>query len=230
MFTIFDSMKKQLFSLYLGISLLSFQNCGPEDKDCKVICENINSAPQELLDYFVFNKGSYWVYQLNGTDTLDTLSFGGMTSEFFELNAGCNYGIRPCEMRYSVGFNHSNLTKFPPGNLKNNSSYEGYFIGYSFNRDQWDVSHVSGSGVSDLSFFLAYPFQITQRYSETTFLKDISVQVTVPSGSFNCLQTASMVSNPEAVIMSMYWSKKIGLVKYRISNVQTWELINYHLE
>ncbi len=221
-----------MFAFCLGISLLSFQNCGPDEKDCKVICENINSAPQELLDYYVFNKGSYWVYQLNGTDTLDTLSFGGMTREFFQINAGCNYGIRPCEMRYSVGFNHSNLTKFPPGNLKNNSSYEGYFIGYSSNRNQWDVSHVSGSGGSgSFNFFLAYPFVIDQSFDGERFLKDTIESVNVPGGNFICVTSSRLrYSNQPYRIQSMSFSKHIGIVKYEVAINQTWELINYHLE
>ena len=224
-------MKKTL-PLILSILGLTFylSSCGPDEgMDCRVVCDSVNAAPQNLLDYFVFNEGSYWVYQLKGTDTLDTLSFAGMDSEFFEQKAGCNYGIRPCEMRYSMGFNHSNLDKFPPGNTKNNSSNEGYYITYSKSRDQWDVEHVSGNkGVSDLSYFLSHPFVPNEQYSETTFLADTAIEVSVPKGTFKCIQTKSQVANPEGTIMSMYWSKNIGLIKYQISTDQIWELINYH--
>jgi|GEM_PF-2706832 hypothetical protein len=207
-------------------------SCGPDNgMDCSVVCDKINSAPHELLDYFVFSEGSYWVYQLNGTDTFDTLTFSGIREEFFELKASCNRGIPPCEMRYSVGFNHSNLTKFPPSNVKNNSSNEGYYVAYSQNRDQWDVEHVSGNkAVSSLNFFLAYPFEINQQYSETTFLKDTASEITVPSGTFKCIETQSQVADPEATIMSMHWARKIGLVHYQISIDQTWELIGYQLK
>lgn len=221
---------KNLIVIITILSGLTFylSSCGPDERmNCTVVCDSINSAPQDLLDYFVFNEGSYWVYQLKGTDTTDTLSFAGMDSEFFET--GCNFGIRPCEMRYTIFFNHSNLDKFPPSNLKINSSNEIYSILYSETRDQWDVSHMSGNkGVSDLSYFLSHPFIPSQQYSETNFLADTAIEVSVPIGTFKCIQTRSQVAYSDVRIMSMYWSKKIGLIKYRISTDQIWELINYH--
>lgn len=222
---------------YLIVAIIIFfglgfflSSCGPDEgMDCKVVCDSVRSAPQDLLDYFVFNEGSYWVYQLKGTDTLDTLSFAGMDSEYFEKKASCNYGIPPCEMQYTLFLNHSNLERFPPSNLKINSSNEIFSIGYLANTDQWGVIHLSGNkGVSDLSYFLSHPFIPNQQYTETTFLADTAIEVSVPKGTFKCIQTKSQVANPEGTIMSMYWSKKIGLIKYQISTDQTWELINYH--
>ncbi|MEC8692963.1 MAG: hypothetical protein VXX46_04215 [Bacteroidota bacterium] len=196
-----------------------------------MVCDSVNAAPQNLLDYFVFNEGSYWVYQLKGTDTLDTLSFAGMDSEFFEQKAGCNYGIRPCEMRYSMGFNHSNLDKFPPGNTKNNSSNEGYYITYSKSRDQWDVEHVSGTkGGGVVGFFLAYPFVINQQFTTYRFLTDTNRSVTVPAGTFDCIIT-EMIPKPdyEGFYEELFFSKNIGLIRYQLSKGKgTWELINYH--
>lgn len=217
------------FISFYGLTI-SLSSCGPDEgMDCKVICDKVNSAPQELLSTFVFKEGSYWVYQLKGTNTLDTLSFMGMESEYFEKKAGCNYGIPPCEMRYSISFKHSNQSKFPPGNLKNNTSNEGYYFKYSQTRDQWDVSHVAGNkGLGSLGFFLAYPYIPNQQFEETKFLNDTASIINVPAGIFKCLQTESKVVDPEGVIMSMYWSKGIGLIQYQISTNQIWELINFH--
>ena len=231
---------------YLTVAIIIFfgltfylSSCNPDDctdgpcdrRKCKVICDSVNAAPQDLLDYFVFNEGSYWVYQLKGTDTLDTLSFAGMDSEYFEQKASCNFGIRPCEMRYSMGFDHSNLDKFPPGNLKNGSSNEGYYITYSESRDQWDVSHTAGNGglQGSLRYFLAYPFIIDQQFEEVRFLKDTAVNISVPAGTFSCVETEIRSSSiSDGIFSSMNWSKGIGLIKYTISPDQTWELINYH--
>lgn len=224
-------MKKIIFVCCLGISLFCFQNCDSEENDCQVICGKINAAPQELLDFFVFKKGSYWVYQLNGTDTIDTMRFTGMDAEYFELKGGCNLGISPCEMRYRVFFNHSNLIKFPIAG--SGVSNERYSILYSQIRDQWDVTHVSGSrGLNgSLGFFLSYPLIIDQQYEEGRFLKDTSVNVIVPAGSFICNEIeirSGVISN--GLFKSMNWCNGIGLVKFIISPNQTWELINYHIE
>jgi len=202
---------------------------GPcERQQCVIVCDSVNSAPEELLNYFVFNVGSHWVYQLKGTSILDTMSFAGIDSEYFEQKAECNFGITPCEMRYRVFYDHSNLERFP---MHQGVSNESYSIAYSQSRNQWDVEHISHTKTaSSLNFFLAYPFNINQQYSETTFLGDTVIEITVPSGTFKCIQTESQVANPEGVIMSMYWSKGIGLVQYQISTDQIWELIEYQHE
>lgn len=235
-FITLNNLKKRANTTFLflvfAISGFYISSCGPdEERDCQVVCDSLNSAPQDLLDYFVFNNGSYWVYRLKGTDSIDTLSFAGINSEFFELKAGCNYGITPCEMRYSMGFDHSNLDLFPPGNIKNNSSDEGYFISYLASSDQWGVSHLAGNtAVSDLGYFLSYPFTSNQQYSETTFLAETATDISVPLGTFNCIETKSQVADTEAVIMSMHWAKGIGLVRYQIAADKIWELVAYNLK
>lgn len=162
-------MKKNVTSIVclLCITLISFtitgckEDCtdGPcERQQCVIVCDSVNSAPEELLNYFVFNVGSHWVYQLKGTSILDTMSFAGIDSEYFEQKAECNFGITPCEMRYSVFYDHSNLVKFPPANTKINSSNEGYHFSYHSTLNQWKVSHLAGNkGVANLNDFLAHP-------------------------------------------------------------------------
>ena len=90
------------------------------------------------------------------------------------------------------------------------------------------VNITEAKATSSLNFFLAYPFVPGQQYSETTFLGDTATKVSVPAGTFECIQTKSEVANPEGTIMSMNWCKGVGLIKYQISPNQTWELINYH--
>ena len=212
----------------LGLSV-TLSSCGPDEgMDCRVVCDSVNAAPQNLLDYFVFNKGSYWVYQLKGTDTLDTLRFSGYREEFFEQKAGCNYGIRPCEMRYRISYGHSNLDKFPL--TGSGVSNERYYITYSKSRDQWDVEHVSGSGGSgSFNYFLAFPFEKNQYYEVDRYLKDTAEIVTVPAGEFKCVTSSRpTLSTKPYRIQYMSFSKNTGLIKYEIGLNQIWELINYH--
>ncbi len=141
-------MKTRSFKLPLLIINVAFLatlcNCGPDDSDdrdrCVVKCDSIKTAPQELLDYFVFLKGSYWVYRLNGSDTLDTLTFAGFSEDYFELSAGCNYGISPCQKRYRIFFDHSNMQQFP---ISQGVSNERYWIEFNAASNQWSVSHSS---------------------------------------------------------------------------------------
>jgi hypothetical protein len=226
---------KIVIKLILGVFILSIThfNCiDKENNKCEVKCDSIRTAPKNLMDYFIFNKGSYWVYKLQGTDTIDTLTFGGYNENYFEIKASCNYGISPCQKSYRLAFKHSNFQKFPPA-TSFGTSQESYSLEFRIGLNQWIISHHSeNGGGGTLGYFLAYPFKINQQYEEFRFLRDTSSNITVPAGKFECLET-EMRPKPKyaGFYQSMYFAKRIGLIKYELSaNNNIWELVNYDLK
>ena len=222
-------MKK--FGLLLVVLPLIIFNCtDKENNKCTQKCDSVKLAPKELLEYFIFNKGSYWVYKLNGTDTTDTLTFAGFHEDHFELKAGCNYGMAPCQKRYRIAYYHSNLDKFPVG-TSFGKSQESYSLEFSSSSNQWMITHTSDhGGAGSLSYFLAYPFEINQQFEQFRFLKNTSSSLTVPAGNFQCLET-EMRPKPVSgrFYQSMHWGEKTGLIRYEISPNKIWALIYYHL-
>lgn len=87
-----------------------------------------------------------------------------------------------------------------------------------------------GGGV--VGFFLAYPFELNQQFTEYRFLTDTNKSVTVPAGTFDCIVT-EMIPKPDyaGFYEELIFSKNIGLIRYQLSKAQgVWELIDYHLQ
>ena len=104
-------MKKT--SIYLTVALLLMFSC----KNKK--CENVPDLPKEYTDYWLFEEGSWWVYQLESDSTVyDTATLSEVkesVSTYNEVNNG-NAHIA-CRKEYKYTIKHSNdmfeLVKIP---------------------------------------------------------------------------------------------------------------------
>ena len=218
-----------LFALSLA-GVFIFNSCNKDDdfeaKDWPI--------PQEVLDYFYFNQGSYWVFENDKTGDKDTLTVSS---------------------RRKYWINGSNGDKYEQADVYINSSLDGYTYHYYVmtqasagcirdaknNRPCYSMlcsKYKSGNYVGE-SLNFVYPFQISYSgyaaapsYNSTFTVEDSKDTLTLNSRKFFKILIFSIkksVVNQKKDI-KFYWAKDAGIIKKEnITDSQTWNLIDYRI-
>ena len=218
-------MKYILIGLMLSLILFG---CKKEDPTCNQVRE----APKEFLDYFYFNKGSWWVYQLRGTLQYDTVRVTAIEKRFHDLDTR---GLEQCVNFYSIYLTHSNQYYFQGKDFHKSAEYlsarplsgtDNWYI-------QWSIFSVNNTSPGIL-FHYPYVFNeplfqgegmIIDEGPIYTPIQRFDSTVTVLSGRYN--QTDSLIYNS---IKRIYLTPKVGVIRVDYLNNMTWELVNYKLQ
>lgn len=95
--------------LFLSLTIFSCK------EDPPVSCKSVLEAPKEYLDYWYFQEGSWWVYQLEGSNPAiyDTVIVIYNKAEYPDPYDN-SWGLyRTCLMHYQITLQHSNKIYFP---------------------------------------------------------------------------------------------------------------------
>jgi hypothetical protein len=223
-------MKKLLvlFALLCIVSL-GFNSCKPDDdyeaKDWPI--------PQEVLDYYFYKKGTFWVFENDKTGEKDTLRVENANKYWIDGSRG---------------------DKFEQGDIYIKSSLEGYTYRYYVNT-QGSAGCIRGGSknpcynikcakyktgdVLGESFVMYLPFEkgliangdFSSLSSKLTHI-ELSDSIDFNSQIFRLVIkiniTHSLVANRKD--MNFYWAKGKGLIqKENLTDNQTWKLIDYTL-
>ncbi len=225
-------MKKLLVLIIplLCLTLPTLQSCKPDDdyeaKDWPI--------PQEVLEYYYFKKGSFWVFENDKTGEKDTLrventnkywidgsrgdkfeqgdvfiksSLDGYTYLYYVMtqgSAGCIRDGKNNRPCYSIY-----CSKYKPGNFVGEST----FLFYPFQKDY--------GAQADGSLLTSIVRMVEKKDSmktETLSFKEVMI-VNISN---------SIVSNRKN--MNLYWAKDVGVIKKEnLTDNETWNLVRYHI-
>ena len=189
--------------------------------------------PQEVLDYFYFNQGSYWVYENDKTGERDTLVLvqngRGLTNA---TPQGERYEVAYTELvskrdgfTYKYGIN----TQGSAGCIKGGSQRPCYGVTCY----KYKIGNVIGEGMAlILPFQKDYGGQANGSFTSIITMKDTLNKMTVGGKEFSDIVIVnidpSITDNKKN--FNYTWSKSVGLIKKEnISNGETWKLIQYYV-
>jgi hypothetical protein len=203
-------MKKTILVIVIISFIVSFFSC-------KKKCDSIDELPHEFLDYWYFNQGSWWVFQLkDSTNIYDTVTVS--KDELFTNGVNNDGGYLSCTEYITYFFRHSNP-------IFSNYIYVGYYDQYysrvNGNRKNYYLDFSNLKTNSSVSF-LYYDKDKGFTCDYGTCYDIQSVQT--PQDTFN--ETLHYKLNDST---QFYFAKNIGLVKRITIDKKTWELINYNV-
>lgn len=195
-------------------------------EDIEVKCANIAEAPDSLKNYFLFNKGTWWVYNLLGTNDTDkrTVTYFGKTT--YNVIPSASYGNLPCIYYYTCMTDHTHPY------FKN--SWQGFGDAFYINplsdSTKWSITHRSQSNTGSMQAFLIWPI-IHKNFDGIYEIDSFDAQLNINGLNLNCLKINKIKVNASDTnaITSIYFSQGIGIVKYQIGGDKTWLLRRYKI-
>lgn len=218
-----NSFNKIIWILCMLVLTFSCRSSESIEVDCKGITE----APEGFEKYFIFNKGTWWEYELLGTNETDRIEVIYLIKESFNVSASVNFGIVPCCYRYKSVRNHSN----PRFLNKRNESQQVFDVTADGDSSSWVVVHSTKSKVFGEGVIGTWPLK--EKNSIGYYQIDsLEANVTINGNtSLKCLKFKRTKSSSDSGhIESAYFSKGIVLVKYTITPNQTWQLKKYEIK
>lgn len=227
------NMKTLSFPILI-LKLIIIINCGsckqkpPEDTDIGVICNRAAEAPKNFRNMFLFKKGSWWKYNLVGTNDTDIRTVTLFDSVFYDIKASANFGILPCIYRYRCNTSHSH-----PSFKSSNQSYGDQFnIVPEGDSLHWFIQHSCHSNYYSLETFALWPLKEKTTFGNYYMLDSLDAKVVVKGNTLSCLKIKKVSINTSDTnfIESIYFSTGVGLVKYTIIPNKTWILKQYDIK
>lgn len=222
-------MKKLYLLLIISFSgVFILNSCNKDDfepKDWPI--------PQEVLDYYYFPTGSYWVFENDKTGEKDTLAVTKRRKYWIDGSRGDRYEQGDVFISSSLDgytYQYYVMTQGSAGCIRDGANHPCYGIYCS--------KFKSGDYVGE-SLSFAYPFQ--KNYSgfasaptyNSTFVVDSFIDSIVINGdSFFKLLLISVKSSVvnQKKDTKYYWAKGAGIVqKENFTDGEIWNLINYKI-
>ncbi len=207
---------------------MCLHSCKPEENTPREY-----PIPQEVLNYFYFKQGSYWVYENDKTGEKDTFVVqqasraweDGPKSERYEGATSVQYNKKE-----QATYTYQVFTQGSAGCIKEGSKWPCY----SLNCSKVFPGNVLGDSKS---FF--YPFKkgyggqadySSQKSTITmaNYFDSLIVSGTTHRKVMVANITNSLVANRKEV--NFYWAENVGIVrKENLTDNQTWNLIYYQI-
>ncbi|KAB2913522.1 MAG: hypothetical protein F9K23_17000 [Bacteroidetes bacterium] len=186
--------------------------------------------PQEVLDYFYFKQGSYWIFQNDKTGEIDSVVVSVNKKQMTTPSSqGESYEVVEC---YTVSFfdgytyKYAMSTQGSAGCIKEGSKWPCYGLScYKYKVGNvlgesisWDYPFTKGyGGVADFSGQNSQ-YVLQDMYDTLfTFPKVIKVNI-----------TKSLIFNRKNI--NLFWAKDVGIIKKEnLTDNETWNLIRYHI-
>ena len=199
-------LKLQFIILLLSI-LLSFYSC-------KEKCGTIHEYPKEFTDYWLFDKGSWWIYKLENQDVYDTALVTNVIEEI--TGPETPEEEDPCNRHYYVYLKHS--SEFFYG-----IQYSGIQSIGSYTKFAKDIDYyISGVLSSRSVIYLLYPFYFNTERNDVTTL-DTSLMI---NNNFYTDVVLTIDYNNH----SYFLVKNIGFARYEFADSTVWNLVDFNVK
>ena len=217
-----------LFALSLA-GVFIFNSCNKDDdfeaKDWPI--------PQEVLDYYYFPAGSYWVFENDKTGDKDTLEVTSRRKYWINGSNGDKYEQADVYINSSLDgytYHYYVMTQGSAGCIRDGSNHPCYVVR--------GVKFKIGNVLSE-SLSLLLPYQKnyggnadfssqTSKIIVSNYLDSLEVS---PWNFYSIIViniTNSVMANRKD--MNFYWAKDAGIIKKEnTTDNQTWNLIDYKI-
>ena len=223
-------MKKLYLLLALSLSgVFIFNSCNKDDdfeaKDWPI--------PQEVLDYYYFPAGTYWVFENDKTGDKDTLTVKSRRKYWIDGSRGDKYEEADVYINSSLDgytYHYYVMTQGSAGCIRDGSKHPCYGINCS--------KFKSGEYVGE-SLSFTYPFQINYSgyagppSNNSTFIVENVLDTLTIKG---IPHLSVLVFTVKSSIVDMkkntkyFWAKGAGIIKKEnTTDSQTWNLIDYKI-
>ena len=218
---------KLIFVIILGISTLTTCQKAREKRWCK----NPIKIPQRVVDYFYFKEGTYWIYENETTQELDSQWVTSSRFKYEQRPGDLDTDEKHCNCYNKLCFEWFDIY------IKSNklNSY-----GYGVNAD---LNHVDQFTKSNYTYY----FELNVPYLVTTYLMidnndtwKCSVNMTdtlsLQIANINYTNNISFYDinymngkRKSDIFYKITRSKNIGIISYTDYDRQNWKLIRKHI-
>ena len=215
-----NSLKKHhlLFALTLLLLSMFLTNCGPDERTTLFI-------DQKTKDYVVFRTGSWWAYQEQASNAIDTVSVIGYESaiEFWEDFASENFEQTRLSLKWS-SFGHD-LTKANPFLLITADHKTKQNKGVVEEQYPWflypNIVFLPFDSIGDNRWIWDYD---TLRYEQ--FYDSLEVQNKMYYEVMEISTTNNVHPKKQHRI---WWAKHVGRIRWKTFGGEYWELTDYDI-
>jgi hypothetical protein len=216
-----------LFALSLAGAFV-FNSCNKDDFEAKNW-----PIPQEVLDYYYFSAGSYWVFENDKTGDKDTLVVSSHRKYWIDGSNGDKYEQADVYINSSLDgytYHYYVMTQGSAGCIRGGAKNPCYSIMCS----KFKTGDVFGESIS-MFYDIRVGFESFGDFSSDKSrlkIKEFYTSLSTSGNLFNKVVkveiTYSLISNRKDIIF--YWAKDAGIIKKEnITDSQTWNLIDYKL-
>lgn len=219
------SNKGWLITSFLIIIVLNA--CNSKDCDCD---NSFKKVPEKVKEWFWFNEGSQWIYQLKEDTTVkDTLTL--IHRNDLKSNKFCSSDFSnavACSEILTTALQHSNGKHFPRTTKDSINAGKSEIIAYT--------PHGGGEFLKLIWYemtgsFLGFPLTLEENYDRYT-LKDTMSNFSLVGNTYaNVIYSEGIGYDGSPKGAEIWWAKDVGLLKIR-NNIDsiTWELIDYKIK
>ncbi len=189
--------------------------------------------PQEVLDYFYFKQGSYWVYENDKTGQVDSVFVTtNVKTVTTPTSQGERYEVAAIDAVSSLDgytYKYGLSMQGSAGCIKDGSKWPCYII----DCNKFKTGDVLGStSYLILPFQKGYGGQANGSFESKITMKDTLNDIEIDGKSY--LNIVIVNLNPSLTNnkknYNYYWSKNIGIVKKEnLTDTENWNLIRYHI-
>ena len=194
-------------------------------------CEKEEPTPrqhldEEIHDYTIFPKGSWWVYQIEGSEHTDTLKILANTNEIvYDLDVTGTYYQRVYVKKYYSGMKaKAKGIASAQYMIYDRCEYWGTFLSDTSTYRQ--LQYISGLASADTVSEYNHNFIMKKTVNGSVILNGVSYHDVV----IFSFQKLNVWSKQYHVKKNLFFAKGVGLIKEEdIENNKTWNLIDYHI-
>lgn len=213
--------------LALIFSCLFLSTCKKEEN---LVCTdaNTNKPVQHAMDYFYFKKGTWWVYEKEGTLELDSIWIMNDTSYKENLvtqKRECKCGKGKCVISYSIKF----------ANIQHKTNTNPlYVIGISSTlfEDKTIIGEDEGISFLGSGFRVEYENYNYKSPTEQGAILETLDSILIKGNTFKDIfhQYYPFTDNIPDWLHEAWYAKNIYLVRYKKYDGTVWNLVRWHIE
>ena len=222
-------MNKNILSKLICAAMISLIAFGCNRLDTSLKCSDANTIklPKDMLDFFYFKRGTYWVYQKDSTDQIDSVwvvddNMGTEDPKSAKQDCGCGQG--KCYQTAGCVFNSTESVKANRNMLI-----------YKFFYSAIDPQHLS-SNISETYFNGTEEYAAYHYYNNDTILLPNSHCVANKIHSYtngNKIYNDCLYIKYDNTVFNwnkeIIYSRNIGMIKYIKGDNTTWQLVRYKI-
>ncbi|HYG16064.1 MAG TPA: hypothetical protein VEC12_09945 [Bacteroidia bacterium] len=220
---------KAIITVFFALAIIVLNSCKEEEPD-----EIVVAFPEDAVNYFYFKTGSYWIYQNNKTNEVDSVWVHHSFKSWYSAESWDKKTIYKIELiRMEC----------------NTSSYGTYwsfdFRPFNYAGNQNNVSYSLWGGrskISELTRCTLWKYPFNEGINQVSNIKGVDTSLYRIAGTHNTVTIGSKtyssvlkVNITNCIFMdkhdiNMYWAPNYGIIKIEdLDDSSSWELVRHHL-
>ena len=221
-------MNKNILSKLICAAMISLIAFGCNRLDTSLKCSDANTIklPKDMLDFFYFKRGTYWVYQKDSTDQIDSVwvvddNMGTEDPKSAKQDCGCGQG--KCYQTAGCVFNSTESVKANRTLLK----YEFFYNIIDLKGLQSNVSETYWDGARN---YATYIYSNNGKFIPNPNCTESDINfITIKGFQFNDCMQLQYDKNRLNWYKNIIYSRNIGMIKYLKYDNTTWQLVRYKI-